>query len=264
VDKQHNLSRAARFALAALMLLCLSEGAWGAEEADNLTEEQAARYANCMDLAKSEPDAAWERANAWLTMDGGNAAEHCAAVALIAMGYYKQAAERLEDLSAHLRKPYAALQTEILAQAAQAWFLAGDYQRAYDVQTAALGKTPDNVDLLIDRSVTSATVGDFRAALDDLNQAQLRAPDRADILVYRASAMRHLNAPIAARGDIDRALELEPDNPDALLERGLLNRLSGNDQGARNDWLKVILTAPDTPVAAAAQTNLEKLDLPPQ
>jgi len=235
-----------------------------AEAAEALRAAQEARYADCMVLAQDEPDAAWERANAWLSLDGGNAAEHCAAVALITMGYHREAAERLEDLATHLRKPYERLQTEILAQAAQAWFLAGDYTRAYNVQTAALSKAPGDVELLIDRSITAAAANDYRSALDDLNKAQILAPGRADVLIYRASAKRILNAPITARSDVDRALELAPDNPDALLERGILNRLSGDDDAARADWLRAILLAEDTPTGEAAQKYLESLDLKPE
>ncbi|HMB76402.1 MAG TPA: hypothetical protein VKN76_08390 [Kiloniellaceae bacterium] len=270
MDKIRNRWRAAgpwASLVVLLALLSLPSPARGTDDLDKAaapTAEQAARYDDCMALAESEPDAAWERANAWLSLDGGNAAEHCAAVALIAMGYEREGAERLEDLAAHLRQPYAALQTEILAQAAQAWFLAGDNQRAYDVQTAALAKTPDDVELLIDRSVTSAAANDFHAALDDLNRAQWLAPERADILVYRASAKRRLNAVISARTDVDRALKLEPDNQEALLERGNLNRLAGNDQAAREDWLRVVLIDEETPAAAAAQRSLAKLDIPPE
>ena len=260
-------TRLRRCALVALLLLQgpAAGPLWGAEEAaDNPSEAQAARYADCMTLTESEPDAAWEQANAWLSFDGGNAAEHCAAVALIAMGYEREGAERLEDLAAHLRKPYAQLQTEILAQAAQAWFLTGDYQRAYDVQTAALGKAPDDIELLIDRSVTSATLRDYHGAMDDLDKAHVLAPDRADVLVFRASAERRLKSLIAARADLDLALKLEPDNQEALLERGNLNRLTGNYQAARDDWLRVVLIDDSTPTAAAAQRSLEKLDLPPE
>jgi tetratricopeptide (TPR) repeat protein len=230
---------------------------------DNLAPDQAAAYADCMALARSEPDAAWERANVWLSEGGGNAAEHCAAVALFGLGQYLAAGERLEALAAHLRKAFAPLQTEILAQAAQAWLLAGDNERAYDVQSAALLKAPDDVELLVDRSMTMAIVGNFEAALADLDKAHKLAPQRADVLVFRSSAKRFLDAPEAAREDIDRALVLEPGNPEALLERGILHRLAGDDAAARSDWLEVTIIAEGTPTAAAAQNNLEKLDVTP-
>ncbi len=231
---------------------------------DSLAPDQAAAYADCMALARSEPDAAWERANAWLSEGGGNAAEHCAAVALFGLGQYPAAGERLEALAAHLRKAFAPLQTEILAQAAQAWLLAGDNERAYDVQSAALLKAPNDVELLVDRSMTMAIVGNFEAALADLDRAHKLAPRRADVLIFRSTAKRFLDAPEAAREDIDRALALEPGNPEALLERGILHRLAGDDAAARSDWLEVTIIAEGTPTAAAAQNNLEKLDVTPQ
>jgi hypothetical protein len=56
---------------------------------------------------------------------------------------------------------------------------------------------------------------------------------------------------------------LEPGNPEALLERGILHRLAGDDAAARSDWLEVTIIAKGTPTAAAAQNNLEKLDVTP-
>lgn len=246
----------------ALLSALIPTGGPAAEELP--TPGQAATYADCMALARSEPDAAWERANAWLSEGGGNAAEHCAAVALFGLGQYPAAGERLEALAAHLRKAFAPLQTEILAQAAQAWLLAGDNERAYDVQSAALLKAPDDVELLVDRSMTMAIVGNFEAALADLDKAHRLAPRRADVLIFRSTAKRFLDAPEAAHEDIDRALALEPGNPEALLERGILHRLAGDDAAARSDWLEVIIVAEGTPTAAAAQNNLEKLDVTPQ
>ena len=229
--------------------------------ADEAFGEDAARYVECMAQTESAPDAAWELANAWLSEGGGNPAEHCAAVALFGLGQYAASGDRLETLAGHLRRDHENLQTEILAQAAQAWLLADEPERAYDLQSAALLKRPSDVELLVDRANTAALVGDHRAAFADLSQARRLAPRRADILVYRASAQRFLGAPIAARNDIDEALRLEPENPEALLESGILYRMAGEDAAARSDWLDVTLIAEGTETAVAAQRNLELLDL---
>ena len=264
MDKTWTPPRNASRMLGIVTLLFLAPASLlGAEDDAGYAAEQAAAYADCMALAESEPDAGWERANAWLSEGGGNAAEHCAAVSLIGLGHPGEAAKRLEQLAAHLRKDHETLQTEILAQAAQAWLLADEVQRAYDVQSAALEQDPYDIELLVDRSLTAAAVNDYRSALDDLNRALRLDPKRPDILVYRASAKRFLDAPVAARADVDQALRLDPGNPEALLERGILHRLEGNDDAARADWLQVTLNAPDTETAAVAQSNLERLDFSP-
>ena len=102
------------------------------------------------------------------------------------------------------------LRADTLAQAGQAWLLAGETERAYAAQTTALGLEPDNLELLIDRSITLARAANYRAAVDDLNRAVRMAPDRSDILVLRANAQRYLDFPETALADVERALSLDP------------------------------------------------------
>lgn len=229
--------------------------------AQSTDEAQARRYANCMNLAESAPDEALEQAQTWADLGGSDPARHCAAVALMRLGHHSAAAQELENLAGHLEPAYVHLQIPILVQAAQAWLAAGDAERAYKVQSAALARQPNNIDLLVDRAFTAASVNDYAAALGDLDRALSHAPNRADILVLRASAYRFLGQPEAAMIDIENALLLDPDNPEGLLERGNLRREAGNDDGARDDWLRVTRLAPDTPAAAAAQANLARLDV---
>lgn len=223
--------------------------------------EFAAQYQACMDLAETDPDEALEAAETWVDLGGSDPARHCAAVSLMRLGHYEAAAQELETLAASLEPAWAFLQIPILIQAAQAWLAAGNIDRAYAVQTAALARQPNDIELLVDRARTAAEVGNFTAALNDLNRALSHAPNRADILVLRASAHRFLDQPEAAMTDIEAALSLDPDNAEGLLERGNLRRQAGNDAGARHDWLRVTRLAPETPAAQAAQANLAKLDV---
>jgi tetratricopeptide (TPR) repeat protein len=223
--------------------------------------EQAAQYRACMELAETAPDEAVEAAQTWADLGGSDPARHCAAVALMRLGHYEVAAEELETLAASLEPAYAHLQIPILIQAAQAWLEAGKIDRAYAVQTTALARQPNNIELLVDRAVTAASVGNFSAAIADLDRALANAPNRADILVLRASAYRYLNRQEAALADVEAALQLDPGNAEGHLERGNLRRLAGDDAGAREDWLQVTRLAPDSPTAQAAQANLAKLDV---
>jgi len=223
--------------------------------------EQAAHYRACIELTEIAPDEALEAAQTWIDLGGSDPARHCSAVALLRLGHYRTAGEELEVLAASLEQNYAYLQIPILIQAGQAWLQAGDIDRAYAIQTAALARQPNNIDLLIDRAVTAAAVGNFTEALSDLTRALSHAPNRADILVLRASAHRFLDQPEAALADVENALQLDPANPDGLLERGNLRRIFGDDAGARADWVQVTRLAPDTPTAEAAQANLARLDV---
>ncbi|MEO3427602.1 tetratricopeptide repeat protein [Pelagibius sp. CAU 1746] len=223
--------------------------------------EHAAQYRACMELAETAPDEAVEAAQTWTDLGGSDPARHCAAVALMRLGHYEVAADELETLAASLEPAYAHLQIPILIQAAQAWLEAGEVDRAYAVQTAALARQPNNIELLVDRAVTAASVGNFTAAVDDLDRALSHAPNRSDILVLRASAHRYLGQPQAALADVETALNLDPGNAEGHLERGNLRRLAGDEAGAREDWLQAARLAPDSPTAQAAQANLAKLDV---
>ena len=239
--------------------------AWGAAAApaggQTLDAEQSAAYADCMGLARLQPEQAFETALTWQSAGGGAAAQHCAAVALLGLGRYEDAARRLEQLAQGMTADPQGLRADILAQSGQAWLIAGDIERAHAVQTAALDIDPENVELLIDRSITFATTGSYWDAVDDLNRAIDLAPERADVLVLRSSAYRRLDALELAGDDVTRALMLDPENPEGLLERGILHRLWGEADRARADWIQVLTLAPSTPAADAARAHLEELDV---
>lgn len=245
-----------RFALLVFLGLLVAPAAPRAQAVD---KERA--YQACMRLAEEAPDEAFEEALAWQTRNGGWAAEHCAAVALIGLGQHGEAAIRLEALASRVERKEIRLATEILAQAGQAWQLAGEMVRAVASQSAALELDPRNIELLIDRGISLAAARNYWEAIDDLNRAADLDPARAEILILRASAYKMVDAVDLARADIGRAMALEPRNLEGLLERGILRRLDGDDAGAREDWLEVVTLAPDSAAAKAARANLEKLDV---
>ena len=228
-------------------------------QADAAGPEQ--RYADCLATAEEDPSAAYEHASSWDLEGGGDPARHCAAVALIHLGQHAEAAKRLEWLGQTIKSEDLDMRAEAYAQAAQAWLLAGDLDRAYAAQNAGLKLSPDNLELLVDRGITLASAANYRTALADLNQAHKIAPHRADILVYRASVHRYLKAMDAAMRDVQRALNLAPDLQEGFLERGILRRLMGDDDGAREDWMRVLILDEETPAAEKARINLEMMDV---
>jgi regulator of sirC expression with transglutaminase-like and TPR domain len=231
--------------------------------ADQFDVVRQREYEDCMTLARRVPADGYESALAWQSQGGGDPARHCAAVALIGMGKFREAAERLESLAGAMAARQPELAAGAFAQAGQAWTMAGETRRALDAAAAGLKLTPDDVDLLLDRAIAYATLGDFAAAIVDLDRANQLAPERADVLVYRASAWRFRKDLTKARADVDAALALEPDNAEALLERGNIRRLTSDMAGARQDWLQVVEIAAGTPAGDAAKANLEKLDVNP-
>lgn len=227
----------------------------GAQELNHARE-----YARCMGLAPSDPNDAFEMATAWKGLGGGDAAEHCAAVALLYAGQTEYAARRLEVLGETIvAEPE--FKGQILAQAGQAWLLSGDPARAEAALTEAVKLLRGRPQVMVDRAQARAAMGDYKGAVEDLTNAISADPKMADAYMFRASAYRYLDELGKAKADIEAALLLEPKNPAALLERGILFRLDGNDAAAREDWLRVLELDPEGEAGRMARANIEKMDV---
>lgn len=220
-------------------------------------------YRTCLTLAKTKPEQGWEEALTWQSLGGGEAARHCGAVALIGLGKYGEAATRLETLANESVRADA-VRAEMFAQAAQAWILLGNLERADAAQRAALTLSPGNPDILLDHAVLLAQLHHYPQAVEVLAQVLRAQPNRVEALTLRGSALRYMDNLAGAADDINAALKLDPDFPDALLERGILRRMSGDDAGAREDWLRTIDLAPESGAADTARGNLEKMDVKQQ
>jgi tetratricopeptide (TPR) repeat protein len=244
-----------RRALLSAALLCGLALPAGAEVIDGPQE-----YRVCLALAKQKPEQGWEEALAWQSLGGGEAARHCGAVALIGLGKYGEAATRLETLANESVRDDT-VRAEMLAQAAQAWIMLGNIQRADSAQRGALILSPGNPDILLDHAVLLAQIAHYRDAVEVLSQLLRAQPNRVEALTLRGSAFRYLDNVAGAEDDINSALKLDPDFADALMERGILRRMKGDDAGAREDWLRAINLAPESTAADTARANLEKMDI---
>lgn len=255
--------RAALFGLAGTLVLAASVAAQSPAAAPpEPTPAAAKKYTACMALARSNPEKAIGVAAAWERGGGEEGARHCSAVALLNNGAYQEAARRLESLAATSRRPGKRLKAELLAQAGQAWLIAGKTTEALSAQTRALELAGPQTELLIDRAITRASIGEYWEAIDDLNQAVDRDSTRVDALVFRATAWRKLENLDLAQDDIARAVALAPGNVDALLERGNILSLRGDTAAAAQDWQRVIGLDAKSPAADAARDNLAKQKLP--
>jgi tetratricopeptide (TPR) repeat protein len=251
--------RAAHAILWLLVVFGAGVGAASAQRAD-----PAKQYETCMTLTQKQPDEAYEMAGGWIDRGGGPPAEHCQAVALVGLGRYAEAAEHLERLAGDARVKSTPLPRAALGQAVQAWLLAGDNAHAVAAATAALKMTPNDADLLVDRSIGYAGGGQYWEAVDDLNRAIELQPKRPDAYVFRGAAYRLLESFDLAREDMDKAISLDRNNPEAWLESGILKRLANDKAGARQAWMKVLELAPNSPAADAARGNIEKMDVKTQ
>ena len=219
----------------------------------------AREYRECLDTAKKRPEQGFERAIGWAGLGGGAPASHCAAVALIELGQFEEAARRLEKLAEEVEQT-AEFKASLLGQAGQALLLADKPEDADRLLTAAIELNAADASLWVDRARAVAARGGFGNAIRDLDRAHELNPRDADTLAFRASAFRQLDRFKDAAQDLAAALERDPNHPEGLLERGILARLGDDKPAARQDWLRVIEVAPDSPAARMAQRNLEKMD----
>lgn len=221
--------------------------------------DPALEYQECLTAAQDRPEQGFERALGWAGLGGGAAADHCAAVALIGLGQYEEAARRLEKLADEVEKT-AEFKASLLGQAGQALLLADKAEAADRLLTAAIELNPADATLWVDRAQAVAARGGFGNAIRDLDQAHVLDPRDADTLVFRASAFRQLGRLDDAENDLNAALLRNPNHVEGLLERGILARLHNDTAAARRNWLRVIDIDPDSPAARMAQSNLEKMD----
>jgi len=222
-------------------------------------EDQA--YQDCLALMRRNPEEGFAQAQTWQATGGGLPAAHCAALSLVEMKHYGDAADRLEKLLPMAEKQAPHLSVALLDQAANAWILADQPQRAVQLLTIALKVVPDTPDLLIDRAMAHAAMQDYTSARSDLDRALGIAPMREDAMALRAAARRQTGDTAGAMQDAEAALTIEPRMPEALLERGILRSLAGDKRGARADLIQVRLLAPDTAAAVTAGQYIEQIDV---
>jgi Tfp pilus assembly protein PilF len=189
-----------------------------------------------MALSSSNPGAALADAEQWSRSGGAAPADHCAALALVALKRYGEAGARLDRAARAKALPSLSYRVELFSQAGNAWLLAGDGARAVQSFTSALALSPGDADLFSDLARAHAMRRNWREVDMDLSAALQVNPRRADLLVLRASARRALQRHADANADIAAALKLKPNDGGALLERGLLRKQLGDINGAKRDF----------------------------
>ena len=228
------------------------------ETVPEVVELQAKLYADCMSLARSDPEKAVGVAAKWERRGGDEGARHCGAVARLNSGKYAEAAETLQSLAATTQRPGKAIKANLFAQAAQAWMISGDLESAIRAQSRALEIGGPNVEILVDRAIARGGLGDYWTAIDDLNDVIASEAGHVQSLILRATAWRKLKNLDLALDDITRALAVAPSGIDALLERGNIFALRGELKKAAGDWRNVIRLSPNSIAADAARENLAK------
>ncbi|HEX3945229.1 MAG TPA: tetratricopeptide repeat protein [Rhizomicrobium sp.] len=246
-----------RVAVFAILLLAAGSAAQAANLSalDDSALPGRNRYDRCLELTHRNAQQALELARVWQSDRGGPAATHCAALAMVALKRYPEAARQLDQMG-HANIGGAVERATLFDQAGNAWLLAHRGGEATISFSSALALSPHDPDLLADRARAAALLGDWKAADIDLSSALKLDASRADLLVLRASARHAIGRTGDARTDLEAALHILPGYPEALLELGTLKLESGDSKGARADWQRVVSEAPTSDAAAIAQQRL--------
>lgn len=258
---------------AAALLLAAGGGAWwwlapGApEEALPTPPEpprlvEAPQYEHCLEMVEDDPEGARAFADSWAMEGGGEAAAHCAALALLTLGRAEPAAEALERIATRSQAGIAA-RAAVFGQAGGAWIAAGRPERAHAALSLALALVPVDAELLTERAMASLSLDRPEEALADVDNAVAADASRTEAWVIRAAALRRLDRTGPAAESVAQALRLEPENVEALLERGIIRQIQGDARGARADWEKVIELAPDGAAADLAAQNMALIEAGP-
>src|SRR5258708_34662178 len=126
-------------------------------------------YQACVAAVDANAADAFEMASIWRDHGGGVPAEHCIALALIALDEPGEAASRLDALARRMDAGAAADRARLLAQAGNAWLLASEFQNADAAFSAALKFTPRDAETRTDRARTRAARPDWANAEADPN-----------------------------------------------------------------------------------------------
>ncbi len=232
------------------------------QDAPAAAQKEPPRFAQCMDLATTDPKAGQEDAVKWRSEGGGALARQCLGVAYANAGRWESAAGAFEDAAREAENAKDARAPNYWAQAGNAWIAAGDPAKARaDIDAALAAGTLTGLALgeaHLDRARALVGAGDLEGARGDIDRALLYADnDPLAWLLSATLARRAGDLPRAAK-DIAEALRRSADDASVQLEAGNIAVASGNEADARTAWNRAIELAPGSPVAANARKALEQ------
>lgn len=218
----------------------------------------AITYGECVALVNRNPADGFNAAIAWTKTSDDPGAQHCAALAEVALKRYGAAGDRLNRLVEQMDNPYEA--AALLGQLGNIRLLDNKPDLAVKAFNQALRNTPNNPDLLADRARAFAALNDWPRAAADLDAAVQLNDGDPELQLLLATALREAGKLPEAKSAIARAYALAPRDPAVLLERGRIRLLDGDRKGAAADWKEVAATAPPGPLRDAANASLKALD----
>ncbi len=132
----------------------------------------------------------------------------------------------------------------------------GKVHEAIDSYTKALGYSPLDVSVLMNRALAYMTLGNDDKAYTDLCNVLDKRTDHAEALYYRAFIYTGRREYAAARADYKRLLALQPDHENGLLGLALLDQREGRLQAAELQLTALVERHPDNATYLQARANV--------
>jgi len=218
----------------------------------------AMTYAECVGMIDRAPGDAYSAALAWTKVTDDPGAQHCTALAEVALKRYGAAADRLNRLIDQTGNQYES--AALLGQLGNVRMLDGKPDLAVRAFDRALGVTPNDAQLLADRARAYAALKQWPKAVRDLDAATQIEDDDPELMLLFATALRELGKLPEARTAADKALALAPKDPAVLLERGRIRLLAGDRDGAKADWQTALAAAPKGDLRDTIAASLKTLE----
>lgn len=220
------------------------------------------RFAECMDLATSDPAAGQENAIKWRSEGGGAPARQCLGVAYNNQDRWTSAAAAFEEAAREAELTKSAKVADYWVQSGNSWLAAREPAKARAAFDAALATaTLTGLPLgeaHLDRARAWAALGNMEEARSDIDKALEYAPADPLAWLLSASLARREGDLKRAAADIKEALNRAPDDASIQLEAGNVAASAGDEANARTSWTRAIELSPGSPIAQSARTALEQ------
>jgi tetratricopeptide (TPR) repeat protein len=243
-----------------------------AQQAPGPVAPEQQRYTHCVDLAKSDPQAAAAEADTWATKGGGGMlAKQCLGIAYSDQGKFDLAAGAFEDAAHAALQAHDAHAADFWAQAGNAWLAAGNAGRARAALDSALSTGTligvDHGEVLLDHARALVALGQMTLARADLDKALTEVPDDSLAWLLSATLARRMDDLPRAQKDITEAHNRVGDDPQVELETGNIAAEMHDEAGAKAAWTKAEAASPDSNTGRAAREALAQfgaVPTPPQ
>jgi tetratricopeptide (TPR) repeat protein len=222
-----------------------------------------ARFKACVDLVRSDPNAAIEQADRWRQQSRTVVAVQCLGLAYVAAQRWMPASSAFEQAARQAEFDGDGRAATLWVQAGNAALAANDPAKAREQLGRALALPvllgPMRGEAFLDRARADAAIPDLPAARTDLDEAAKFVPNDPLLWLLSATLARRQQDMPRAEAEIGRAMKLSPDDGAVAYEAGNVAATLGRSDAARIAWQQAVRLDKDGSAGRAAAQMLAQL-----